>query len=467
MTKYIFNYNMHGYESTTVEEFDSSKDESLLVVVIDKSCDSNTSAYYKLVDNALKNKNRILLIGVEDENISFKPIASLMITYRAYDIYTVLEKDNISAEYLITIEDREPDLTEVQTYIGGDVTAYTDLSTLLFGIESLVDEGNQEKLKDFLEEHLLSIENMTTTLNNMKKTCEVFSSGELIDKINSMKAKEDKYKKDLEDKDKAIADTKYEYEKCKVDKEELKRENDKLKIKNNELKSQTESGGTVISTYKEVNTSLINCKTKLVLYFKEVSYVSYVNTLVSQICGYLDMCKLKHKLIIYDTQNRLYSTYKPLNPISGRDYITMKDTLISKTPKFVVTEPNKAVIEDILTSEQCFDVVIIYDRMKEPGDIVTGNNVTKFFIINSSKDYNEVKDTLKIKDNSFIITNAHSTIDSGTTRQFLDIPYIEGYSKQTDAAKSSKYLKLKTSFADLQLIPTIIKKSRINTLINN
>lgn len=467
MAKYIFNYSMHGYESAKPETFDNNVSGSLLIVVIDKSCDNNINDYYKLVDNSLRNKNRVILIGLEDENKSFKPIASMMITHKAYDIYTVIEKDLISADYILSLEDREPDIMEVQTYVGGDLTAYTDLSTLLFGIESLVDDGDLDKLTSFLEEHLLSIENMTTTLNNMKKTCDLFSSGELMDKINAMKAKEDKLKKELEDKDKKIADTKYEYEKAKVAGEELKRENDKLKNKNIELKSQAESGTTVISSYKEINTSLINCKTKLILYFKEVSYVPYANTLVSQICSYLDMCKLKHKLLIYDTQSRLYSTYKPLNIISGRDYVTLKDTLIGKTPKFVITEPNKAVIEDILTAEQCFDVVVIYDRMKEPGDIVTGNNVTKFFVINSNKDYTEVKDILKIKDNSFIITNAHSSIDNGSKRQFLDIPYIEGYSELTDAARSSKYIKLKTSFAELQLIQTIIKKSRINTLINS
>ena len=466
MTKYIFNYNMYGYESRTVNEFESNEEDNLLVVVIDKSCDGDTAKYYKTIETAIKNRNRVILIGVDDANVSFKPLASMMITYKAYDIYTVIDKDSISAEYLLKLEDREPDLTEVQTYVSGEITAYNELSAILFGIQSLVDEGNTEGLTVFLEERLLSIENMVTTLSNMKKTCDVFSSGELIDKINTLKDKEDKLKKDIEYKEKVIADTKYEYEKAKVAGDELKRENDKLRNKNSELKSQTESGGTVISSYREVNTSLINCRTKLVLYFKEVSYVPYVNTLVSQICGYLDMNSLKHKLLIYDTQNRLYNTYKPLNIISGRDYVNLKDSLINKTPKFVVTEPNKAVIEDILTSDQNFDVLIIYDRMKEPGDVVVGNNVTKFFIINSSKDYTEVKDILKIKDNSFIITSPHSSIDANSLKRFLDIPYIPGFAQSTNSAKASKYLKLKTSVTDLPLIDTIVKKARINTLKN-
>ena len=104
--------------------------------------------------------------------------------------------------------------------------------------------------------------------------------------------------------------------------------------------------------------------------------------------------------------------------------------------------------------------------MKEPGDVVVGNNVTKFFIINSSKDYTEVKDILKIKDNSFIITNPHSSIDANSLKRFLDIPYIPGFAQSTNSAKASKYLKLKTSVTDLPLIDTIVKKARINTLKN-
>jgi hypothetical protein len=85
-------------------------------------------------------------------------------------------------------------------------------------------------------------------------------------------------------------------------------------------------------------------------------------------------------------------------------------------------------------------------------------------------DYEKMKQTLKINDTSFIITQAHSSIElkeKGKPREFLDIPYIEGYSRSTAAAKSSKYIKLMTAFKNVPLIDTILTKSRINTLTNS
>lgn len=471
MNKYLINETIHGYEKVLIDDIKlTNEKDSLIIIIVDKSCDENIGLYYKVVNNTLKNRNRVILISLEDGNKIFKVLASLMVTYNSYDIYEVAERSLISAPYLIKIEDRQPDLTEVQTYIGGDVTAYSDISTILFGIESLVDEGDQDKLKAFLEEHMISIENLTCTLNNMKKTCDIFNSNELLDKINKLKSQEDLLNKKLDDKDKDIEEIKYDRDKHKVEVENLKRDNEKLKNKNSLLQNQTEAGAPVIKTYKELNTQLINCKTKIILYFKEISYVQYTNSLVEQILNVLNTRGLKAKLLIYDSRSELYLTYKPLPVVQGSDYLSMKSTLISKTKQFVVAEPNPSILNDMLTSDQCFDVVIIYDRMKGLSDIVSGNNVSKFYVINSSKDYNELKNTLKINDTSSIITRNSSSIEKSADKKkdvvkhFLDIPAIANYNSNTDSGKTNKYMKLVTAASKVPLIDTIIKKSRIDTL---
>lgn len=469
MEKYLFNSVIHGYNQATVNEFNvSDKHGDLIVVVIDSSCDNNIGSYYKLINNALKLNNRVILIGIEDDNKSFRPLASLMVTYNAYDIYEIPDKDSLSAAELLKIEGRTPDLSEVQTFIGGDVTAYSDMSTILFGIESLVDEGNEDKLKGFLEEHMLSIENLTSTLNSMKKTCDIFNSNELIDKVNSLKEKQQELTNEIADKDKQLDTVKHDRDQFKVESSTLKRENEKLKSANSNLKSEAESGSSVIKTYKEINTQLIQCKTHIVLYFKEISYVPYVNTLVSQLYTTLERRNLKVKLLIYDSQTSMYQTYGNLNVVSGSNYASLKSALIGKTKQFVISEPNPTILQDILTSDRIFDVVIIYDRMKGFTDIVSGNNVTKFYIINSKQDYDSVKGPLKINDLSYVITHAHSSIEVGNSdnRKFLDIPFIEGYSKQTEAAKASRYMKLQSSFTKVNIIKTILSKSRIDTLYN-
>lgn len=476
MVKYLINENIHGYERITVKDTEATNNkDNLFVIILDKSCDNDTGNYYKLISNALKNNNRVILVSVDDENKSFRPLASLMTTFNNYDIYQVQDKESISAPYLLKLEDRKPDLTEVQTFIGGDITAYSDMNTILFGIESLVDEGNDKGLKEFVEKHLISIENLTSTLNNMKKTCDTFNSNELIDAVNALKDKESKLKTTIDEKEKEISTIKFDRDTYKVESENLKRENTKLKNKNMDLESQAEAGVSVIRTYKEINTASINCKTKLVLYFKEISYVQYVNSLVDQLINIMETMKLKTKLLVYDSQSELYSMYKPMPVVTGSDYVSMKGNLISKTKKFVVAEPNPTILQDILLSEQCFDVVIIYDRMRSIHDVVTGNNVTKFFVINSSKEFDELKQALKISDTSYIITHSSSTIGkdksdrskenvASKTRQFLDIPTIDGYSSLTPSAKTSKYMKIATAFTKVPLIDTILKKSRVDTL---
>lgn len=476
MTKYLINENIHGYDKISVNDIDKANSlNSLFVVIIDKSCDSEVAKYYKFINKALKNNNRVITVGVNDENVAFKPIASMMTTFNSYDIYQVDGREYISANYLLTLEDREPDMAEVQAYIGGDVIAYSDMSTILFGIESLVEEGNIEGLKNYVEDRMLSIEKLTVTLNNMKKTCDVFNSNELIDAVNSLKEKEKKLSDTIGDKDKTIEEIKFDRDQKKVDLENLKRENERLKNRNNDLKAQTESGSSIIRSYKEIHTQSINCRTKFVLYFKEISYVKYTNSLMLQLIKAIKLRNpnLKIKFIIYDTSSELYQVYNPLRIVSGSEYVANKTSIINKVETFVVSEANPTILQDILVSEQCFDVVVIYDRIKGITDLVNGNNVTKFFVINSSTDYEKLKAILKINDTSFILTNASSTLgktkETGTAvkakvREFLDIPTIDGYTTTTDSSKTSKYMKLATEFTKVPLIETIIKKSRINTL---
>lgn len=475
MTKYIINETFHGYDKTTVDSVDvASNQGSLFVIIIDNKCDADLPKYYKFINTALKNHNRVILISMADKNKSFKPLASLLITFNNYDIYEVESKESLSAKYLKTLEDREPDYCEVQTYIGGDLTAFSDMSMILFGIESLVEEGNEAALKSFLEEHMLSIENLTTSLNSMKKTCELFNSNELVNEVNSLKDKEKKLTKAVTEKEESLKDVKHERDEHKVAAENLKRENEKLKEKTKELQEQSSGSGSTITSFKTTNTQLLKGnKTKIVLYFKEISYVRYTNTLVTILFDFLKRKGLKAKMLIYDTGSELYSTYNPLRVITGTDYTTDKTALINKIEKFVVAEPSQMIIEDVLTADQAFDVVIIYDRMHTMNDVVDGNLVTKFYVINSRKDYEALKAQLKINDVSFIITDSANSLNISKEwkvtgdRNFIDIPTIPEFKKHEIASSSfafSKYMKQATSTTKEGIIETIVKKSKINTL---
>lgn len=477
MTKYIINETFHGYEKINVDNIDAAnQQDNLYIIIVDNKCDGDVASYYKFMNTALKKHNRIILISIADDNKCFKPLASLLMTFDNYDIYEVDSRESLSASYLKVLEEREPDYCEVQTYVGGDLTAFSDMSMILFGIESLVEEGNEKALKAFLEEHIISIENLTTSLNSMKKTCELFNSNELVNEVNSLKDKEKKLSKTVAERDESLKDIKHERDEHKVEAENLKRENEKLKEKTKELQEQTSSSGSTITSFKTTSTQLLKGnKTKIVLYFKEISYVRYTNTLVTVLFEYLERKGLKTKMLIYDTGSELYKLYDPLRVITGNEYITAKGNLINKIDKFVIAEPSQMIIEDVLTSDQAFDVVIIYDRMHTQNDVVEGNLVTKFYVINSKKDYDSLKAQLKINDVSFIITDTTNSLNLNKEfkvigdRNFIDIPTIPEYAKHVRISSSfgfSRYIKQATSTTKEGIIDTIIKKSKINTLYN-
>lgn len=79
----------------------------------------------------------------------------------------------------------------------------------------MVSEGNESQLRDFLEQHIISVESLVYTLNYMKHICDSFNSGELIDKINNLKDKITNLEKQLETSKKSAEDMKYAKENYK------------------------------------------------------------------------------------------------------------------------------------------------------------------------------------------------------------------------------------------------------------
>ena len=121
-------------------------------------------------------------------------------------------------------------------------------------------------------------------------------------------------------------------------------------------------------------------------------------------------------------------------------------------------------------------MVVIYDRMRGYNDIVSGNNVTKFYVINSTSDFDRIRSKVKIDDTSNVITHLGSSLVKYGDRKnikmnnglptFLDIPKIDGYSGLSDSAKINKYLKLSTQQSRLPLIQTIFERSKVEGIPN-
>ena len=228
---------------------------------------------------------------------------------------------------------------------------------------------------------------------------------------------------------------------------------------------QPESSGSglpVISSYSAIRTNVIKCNVQHILYFKEISQIPYINSMVMALCSLLrgsGKSKKHVKLLIYDT-NVSFNTYKNLQAVSGSSFVTNKNTLITKTESFVVVEPNPAILTETI---QCVNpeipILIIYDRLRKEESIIEGNNVTKFFVINSSNDYLEASKKMSMN-KQFIITRTGSTIGP----ECLNIPTIPNYTDKetTPSARVAKYLKLQAEGNKKLVIQTILDAARIN-----
>ena len=464
----MINNSVHGYTQLMIddEKLDSITD-SMVNVIVDKSADDKLALYYRKFRKILSNRNRIYLIGVKDDNTSLKVLSSLMLCYNDYDVYEVNSKDRITASYIKNIEERNPDITEVETYINGEISCYTELSELVFGIENLAKEKNIDALSEFVENHVGSVENIVGTVNKLKKRAYLFNSDEMFGIIKKSREAVDKLNTTIEEKDKKLEEIKYERDKFKVDADTLRRENGKLKTTNEQLEQVGANGGAIIKSYKTLNTQLIRCKTKQIIYFKELSYVPYVNSTIDAMMKLADMKGLKCKLIVYDDAAATCGKYTPLMIVNGSNYENNRTALINKIKSFVVTEATMNVLNEVVTSEQCFDLVIVYDRMKQTDDIISGNNVTKIFVINSSKDYNANKSLFKINHLESIIAPTASSIGverDNEQRKFLDIPKIDNYINSTDVAKTSLIFKSKCSYHEHSIIKEIARKANIEQL---
>ena len=461
MSKYLVNHSINGYE--TVEITDKKLVDGVgnyVVVLLDESTNTKALEYYDNITNILISQNKLILVIVGKESKIRKTVSYLVANYRNYNIYRVDSKDTVNSEYIDTIIDREPGIDEVQAFVGGDVSAYADLNMILMGIDDIVSRGNTDELKVFVENHITSIENLTYVTEYMKKVVDTSNNSELFNRVEELKDKIRKLTKEVNSSEEEIRRVKDENLRLSGDNTATKQELARAMSKNRELESQMSSNAPVIQTYSELHTALINCRAESVIYFKEISYVPYANSLVIMLMEMTRLLRKKVKLIIYDSKAGLSSVYKPLSVIGGSEFVASKSNFISSDAPFVVVEPNPAILTSILESTNPkYDLVIVYDRMRQPTNLVSGNNVVKYYVINSSKDFKEVQNTLRITDKSSIITRVDSSIGAET----LNIPTIPEYNAPgtTESAKKSKYKKLQAAGNGKLIINTILEKAHV------
>jgi len=251
----------------------------------------------------------------------------------------------------------------------------------------------------------------------------------------------------------------------RIEKEKLAREKldvaeelQALKLEKAQLEQKSVAGSSIIHTYTELRTGSIKCKTTNILYFKEISYVPYTNTLILMLMKFIKGYNKRAKLLIYDDRSGTSSVYKPLNIVGGKEFVANRDNYIANIESFVVLEPNPMILTSILTSiAPVFDVVIVYDRMHQNTNLVSGNNVVNFFVVNSSKDFKEMQNTLRILDKNSIITRPGSSLGN----EVMSIPTIPEFHTVGESAQMSKYKILQSPNHKKSIINKILEAGRI------
>lgn len=456
---YLVNAVVDGYKTLEItdKELESCTNDTV-ILVLDEQSSNYLYNYYNAVRTLLINKNRLLLIMIGAESKIRKQLCMLAASYRNYDIYSVRSKDDIDSEYIETVLEREPTIEEVETFIGADITAYSEMNDILLSLCDKVSIKDIDKVTEIVYQNKDMIQCFPSLIDYMKKTIDNYNTG-LDTKIAGLKEKAIELENSMSRMKLEVDGKSQELEAALAEIEGLKKESNEAKQRCIDLEQQLNNSGPSIRTYSTVNTSLIKCRVKSILYFKEISSVRYINTFIVRMVEILEKIdKLKVKLVIYDNNSPYNCTYKPIPVINTGDYLMNKDTIINKHDKLVVVEPNKVILEDILTAD--YECVIVYDRLRQLEDLVTGNCVFKYWVIGSMYQIEKIESITKL-DRSKIITNVGACIDA------ISISEIPSFKAMTASAKTSQYMQMQ-NLGNLKgkVIDIIKEKSNIKAIVD-
>lgn len=439
MNRYLVGGKVEGFNSVDSIEGISNSEVVYILTKEEKLADS-----YINVHKLIKGNNRVVVIYTTDCNDKLSMIAKMAVSFGCYDIYKVPDYSAINRAYIEDLLDRTATYEEVQSYVGGEVAAYSDISVLLMKLEEAISNGDEGRVKEIIEGNAPALEKGVELIDSLRAMAQHSVTGSGSDGDSKLKARVEELQKELE----------------KVE-ENHKKEVDEL---NDKIAKARVTGGqtqqqVLINNPIPLNTGSIRCMATNVLYFKEISYVEYTNTLISSLISIIEKRTNNNvKLLIYDSLEHS-GRYKGCKVVNSSNYQISKEGLMGiDSCKVVLTEPMQNVLTDILTSSAT-KVVVVYDRLSKDADIVHGNNVTKFAVVNSLNDYTSLKDRFKLescniitRENSGILKNRSEALD------IRNIPGLENGASQS--AITTRYSQNKASNGKM-LISEIMNLSKV------
>lgn len=460
MSKFIINDAVPGYTPVDITDESLFEAGSEVYIVLNESANDKLTIYYNTVKKLLKQGIKVWIILVNDDSKIARSICNLMATYENYNIYKVESSKIINSSYLASIAEREVTQEEAATYISADLTAFDDMDSLVAGVCDLIKQNDLDGLRVLIEQHYSTVEAFPDVVNYMKQAINTANMGEwqeklesLRDAINKAQTEVDEANTQLKEKEQSINDL----ESTLKDKNRQLAQN---RADIEELKSQASSKVPIIRKYSTVSTHQCICKTTNIIYFKEITPIPYINSFVRALQYALKAMKKTVKLLVYDSSKATSITYGAMQQITAADFTSQKDNYLSpQLETFVVTEPAPNILNDIITSiNPIIDVLIVYDRMHQSNDLISGNNVTKFWVLNSSNDFKKAQQSFKIINTEYVITPSKRIAPN-----VIEIPKIPGYEvESTQQGRTGKYKQVIMPTSNKPLMKTIFTQCNID-----
>ena len=384
---YSVNIELDGYTKTNIEdkELDSLTD-STVVIVLDSESNAKLYEYYCTVKNLIINNNRLIMLLDGDRSKIRKQICMLMVSYNKYDIYRIDNMSIVDNDYISNILSRSPGFEEVETFIDKDVAAGGKVNELLAEISSNLSKGNLESANKLLAENINIMESAINTVDDMRQVTDA-SSNAFNNTVGKLREEVKKRDTELEEKETAINESKFKVNQLKNSLAEANEEIDKYK----KMSANTNNSNTSLVKYNTIDLLTKKVKTGSILYFKEISKLRYINTFVKCLAELLSgKYKKSVKLLIYDN-NANFNVYSPITCIDARIYSEQKDLFLPSNynPEIVVLEPATFILNDMMNYG--YDVLIIYDRLRMQEDLVDGAIVSKYYVVSSKKEFENLK----------------------------------------------------------------------------
>ncbi len=396
---YSVNIDLDDYSKKSIEdtELDSLRD-STVIVKLDNESNAKLYEYYCTVKNLIVNNNKVVVLLDGDKSRIRKQICMLMVSYNKYDIYRLEDFSIVDNNYISTILNRNPGFEEVETFIDKDVASGGKVNELLTEISSNITKGNFEDNNKLLAENINIVESVVNTMDYMRQVTDA-SSQAFNNTVGKLRADLKSKDAEIEEKEHTINDSKFKINQLKNSLTEANEEVSKYK----KLANTASNTNAALIKYDTIDLLTRKVRVGSILYFKEISKLRYINTFVDTLVELLSgKERLRVKLLIYDN-NSNFNIYKPLNCVDARGYNEQKDLFLSDkmNKKVVVVEPASFILNDMVNCD--YDVLIIYDRLRMKDDLVKGAIVTKYYVVSSKNEFENLKNDSPNIPNSDII----------------------------------------------------------------